>query len=138
MEIKTEKTLSAESRRKMLEDIMEHFGIESQAAFAKRLGITPQNMSSWFSRGAYNEEVLAVAFPELSGDWLLLGEGPMLKADRTVTVKPSDSDLHRALAAIAEEQRLTARAQSQADKLIAICQTLSAALKKRNAQAEGQ
>lgn len=138
MEIKTEKTLSPESRRKMLEDIMGHFGIESQAAFAKRLGITPQNMSSWFSRGAYNEEVLAVAFPELSGDWLLLGEGPMLKADRTVKPKPSDSDLHRALAAIAEEQRLTARAQSQADKLIAICQTLSAALKKRNERGEGQ
>ena len=132
----TGKALTPERRRQMLERIKGHFGIDSNADFARRLGISPQNINSWFARGAFNELLLATTFPELSGDWLLTGEEPMLKADRSAVPQGGMNDLHRALAAIAEEQKLTARAQSQADKLIIILQSLSATLKKLGTQAD--
>ena len=126
MEIRTEKMLSADQRRAMLERIMEYYGMESQADFARRLGISPQNVSSWMARGTYNVELVAVCLPELSGDWLLTGEEPMLKADRFPSPAHSrTTELDRALAALAEEQKLTAKAPAQADKVLAILHTIA-------------
>ena len=122
--------LTAEQRRQMLERIIAHSGIESMADFARKLGMSPQNFNSWRVRGSFNAELLAVTFPELSGDWLLTGEGPMLKADRQLPPAPlpeATIDIHRALLAIAEEQKLTAKAQAQADKLLAVLHSLTAA-----------
>ncbi len=124
MEIRTEKMLSPDARRQILERIMEHYEMESQAEFARRMGISAQNVSSWFARGTYNVELLAVSFPELSGDWLLTGEEPMLKAERD----SGTPDLRRAFQAIVEEQRMTAKAQAQSDKLLGILRSLVAQL----------
>ena len=126
MEIRTEKMLTAEQRRAILDRIMGHYNLGSQAEFARRLGISPQNVNSWWQRGTYNVELIAVCFPELSGDWLLTGEDPMLKADRVSTPAHAPAtELSRALAALAEEQKLTAKAQAQADRLLAILHTIA-------------
>ena len=126
MEIRTEKMLSADQRRAMLERIMGYYGMESQADFARRLGISPQNVSSWIARGTYNVELIAVSLPELSGDWLLTGEEPMQKADRMPTPGHTPTTaLDRALIALAEEQKMTAKAQEQADKVLAILHTIA-------------
>ena len=129
MEIRTENMLSPEARRTILERIVEHYGIESQAEFARRLGTSPQNLNSWLARGTYNVELLAVSFPELSGDWLLTGEEPMLKKDRVPAVPQEVTDLARALNAVAEEQKLTAKAQAQADKLLDVLNALAGRLR---------
>jgi len=136
METRNDKMLSAEERRDILGRIMEHYGISSQAEMARRVGVSAQNVSSWFSRGTYNVELIAVSFPELSGDWLLTGEEPMLKADRTGGKSETDMDLRKAIAAIAEEQRLTAKAQAQADKLLAVMHTLADAARRSQGGSE--
>lgn len=131
--------LTADQRRQMLERIIAHSGIESMADLARKLGMTPQNFSSWRVRGTFNAELLAVTFPELSGDWLLTGEGPMLKADRQqspASITKTDIDLNRALQAIVEEQRLTAKAQAQADKLLAVLHSLTATLQQMQRDSE--
>lgn len=126
MEIRTEQMLTDEQRRGILERIMAYYNFTSQAEFARRLGISPQNVNSWWQRGTYNVELIAVCFPELSGDWLLTGEEPMLKDDRVSTpAHDPTSELQRAMAALAEEQRLTAKAQEQADRLLAILHTIA-------------
>lgn len=110
----------------------------TQAEFARKLGISVQNINSWLSRGAYNVELLAVTFPELSGDWLLTGEEPMLKKNRVAKQAPEtyhqlpagDAALMRAMEAIATEQRMAAKAQEQTDKILSIMQSLAVSLKR--------
>ena len=122
--------LTAEQKRSMLERIMEHYGIFTQAELARKMGISAQNVNSWLTRGTFNVELVAVKCPELSGDWLLTGAEPMLKADRPLqdgSVAPTD--IRKAVDAIAAEQRLTAKAQAQADKILAILNTLAESVK---------
>lgn len=145
MEIRTEKMLTAEQRRRILERIMAHYGMNSQAEFGRFLGISAQNINSWLTKGTYNVELLAVSLPEISGDWLLTGEEPMLKADRvaksTEDVPPQQcpadaGELHRALEALAAEQRLTAKAQEQADKILSIMQLLATSVNRLKRSSE--
>lgn len=143
METRTEKMLTADERRAIVERIIKHYGIESMADFARRLGISPQNVNSWRTRGTYNVELLAVTFPELSGDWLLTGEEPMLKADRRLPVAPDptiaalgDIDTRRALEALLVEQKLTAKAQAQTDQLLSIMKMLASSMNKPTKDAE--
>lgn len=145
MEIRTPDMLTSEQRAQMLEKIIDHFGFKSQAEFARHIGISPQNINSWRTRGTYNVELLAVRFPELSGDWLLTGEGPMLKAERgpapAETVRPAPaetarpapathSDLKRVLNALVTEQRMTEQAVANTEKVMSVLKTLSAAVEK--------
>ena len=130
--------LSSDQRRAILKQLMDHYGMFKQAEFARKLGISVQNVNSWLSKGTYNVELIAVTFPEISGDWLLTGEEPMLKKDRapkvaTVPTQPQTTDngtMRRAIEAIAAEQKMTAKAQEQADKILSIMQSLAASLKR--------
>ena len=121
--------LSPEQRKQILENVMSHYGYFTQADFARKLGVSTQNLNSWFIRGAYNVELLAVKCPEISGDYLLTGELPMLKAERGTYQnggkEATFDDLKRAVDAITAEQKLTAKAQEQADKLLAVLKTLA-------------
>lgn len=139
MEIRTSDMLTSEQRAQMLEKIIDHFGFKSQAEFARHIGISPQNINSWRTRGTYNVELLAVRFPELSGDWLLTGEGPMLKSERgpapapAETVRPAPAthaDLKRVLDALSTEQRMTEQAVANTEKVMSVLKTLSAAVEK--------
>jgi hypothetical protein len=144
MELRNEKMLTADQRRQMVERIIAHYKMESKTEFARRLGTSLQNINSWLARGTFNAELVAVTFPELSGDWLLTGEEPMLKKDRRlppdtgipVHAIPKDMDLRRAVEAIAAEQRLTAKAQAQADKMLSILHMLTAPKNKPSKDAE--
>lgn len=129
MEIRTDDMLSAEQRKQILENVMSHYGYFTQADFARKLGVSTQNLNSWFIRGTYNVELLAVKCPEISGDYLLTGELPMLKSERSGCfpqgTEPMPEDLHKAVAAIVAEQKMTAKAQQQADKLLGVLHTLA-------------
>ena len=76
MKIKMEKRLKA---------IIDFLGI-SQNEFGRRLGVSSTVISHWMTGrngpSANNLENLLQIFPQFDGDWLLRGEGTMLKADR--------------------------------------------------------
>lgn len=146
METKTEQMLSSEGKRMILNQIMEYYHFGSQTQLANRLGLSTQNMSSWFCRGSFNAELIATCFPDLSGDWLLTGKGSMLKKNRD-TAQPMNivgneigvainRDMQTALLAILEEQKLTAKAQSQADKMLFVLQSLAASFKRLQREGE--
>ena len=131
MKIRTEEMLSADERHDMLEQIKEYYGFESQAEFARKIGVSTQVLNSWYTRECFNIELLAVKFPELSGDWLLRGERPMLKKDKAeMTVPATTMDVQSALAALAQEQKLTAKAQDQTDKIMQVMESIAASLKR--------
>ena len=74
-------------KKQILEAIQEYKGYKSDKAFARALGITPQTYSKWQSRNYFDVEKVRSVFPELSIEWLLTGQGDMLKgADDNVRV----------------------------------------------------
>lgn len=66
-------------KREMLEQLINYYTDGNKAKFAAQVGIKPQLVSTWLSRGTYDAEVLYAGCPGVSGDWLLSGEGEMLK-----------------------------------------------------------
>ena len=66
-------------KRTMLEQLINYYTDGNKAKFAAQVGIKPQLVSTWLSRGTYDAEVLYAGCKGVSGDWLLSGEGSMLK-----------------------------------------------------------
>lgn len=132
MEIRTPEMLTDEQKRKMVEALREHLGIFTHADFARKMGISPQNAYAWLQRGAFNAELVAVKCPEISGDWLLTGKGPMLKAERDAApaaVPCNPDELKRLVDAITEEQKLAAKAMAQTDKVLELMNAVTRMMK---------
>lgn len=63
----------------ILNKIKTAFNIKTNAEFARRLGISPQNLSNWYSRNTFDENLILRKFTNVNEGWLLTGEGEMLK-----------------------------------------------------------
>ena len=65
-----------------IKDVIKHYSL-TQKKFCETIGIPQMTLSSLLSRGSkVNSDILESiknAFPEISADWLLSGEGEMLK-----------------------------------------------------------
>lgn len=59
--------------------LIEHFCEGNKSQFAKRLGIKPQTVNTWLSRGTFDIELVYSKCEGISSEWLLRGEGPMLR-----------------------------------------------------------
>lgn len=66
-------------KKVMLEQLINYYTDGNKAKFAAQVGIKAQLVSTWLSRGTYDAEVLYAGCNGVSGDWLLSGEGDMLK-----------------------------------------------------------
>lgn len=65
----------------ILNEIKKHFGYKKDADFARYLGISPQTLSSWYSRNTFDIELLYAKCRDIEAHYLLTGEGPMLRSD---------------------------------------------------------
>lgn len=54
----------------------------NKAEFAKKTGISSQTVTNWYKRGISKDGLTSIncAFPDIKWEWLLTGEGDMLKA----------------------------------------------------------
>ena len=64
----------------MVECLINYYTDGNQAKFAAMLGIPAQNVSAWIKRGTFNAELLFEKLDGVSAEWLLTGEGDMLKS----------------------------------------------------------
>lgn len=55
--------------------------IKTDKALAEHLGIKAPTLSMWIKRRAYDFALIFCKFPELSAEWIVSGNGPMLKKD---------------------------------------------------------
>lgn len=64
-------------KREILETLINYYSDGNKAKFAAMIGITPQLLSNWIKRDTLDFEQVYNGCPNLSGDWLLSGEGNM-------------------------------------------------------------
>lgn len=67
----------------ILSHIKQHYGFKSDAEFARFLGITPQTLSNWGARNSVDYELLSTKCVDVDANWLLTGNGEMLKTVET-------------------------------------------------------
>lgn len=80
---------STMDKQRMLEELIDHYADGNKAKFARMLEVSPQTVSTWASRETFDAELIYTKCEGISGDWLLSGEGPMLKKDMPTTCQPS-------------------------------------------------
>lgn len=83
----------------MVEKLVDYFSNGNKAAFAKQLGVSPQTVHSWIARNTFDSELVFAKCDGLSADWLLTGEGPMLRSEDGIrfeeTIQRAPVQLHR-------------------------------------------
>ena len=70
----------------MLERLISYFSGGNKSQFASLLGVKPQTISSWEGRNTFDAELIYSKCGIISGDWLLSGQGEMLKSSRDSNV----------------------------------------------------
>ncbi len=81
----------------MLEAIINHYTDGNKAQFSKLLGVSPQTISAWGARNTFDAELIYAKCVDVSAEWLLKGEGPMLR--------PSPSSAPDTVAHVARKSR---------------------------------
>ena len=70
----------------VLNKIRKYKEFKSDADFARFLEIPAQNLSKWKARNTYDIELLYTKCPEINPEWLLTGEGNMLKEHNNLPI----------------------------------------------------
>ncbi len=68
-------------KKGILEALIAHYTGGNKSQFAKILGVKPQTINTWDTRGTFDIELIYSKCEGISGDWLLTGEGEMLKTN---------------------------------------------------------
>lgn len=68
-------------KTKMLDALIRHFADGNKSRFANILGIRPQTISTWYARDTFDASLIYAHCEGVSGDWLLSGEGEMMKSN---------------------------------------------------------
>ena len=118
----------------MLKQIAEYYNITRNIDFANFFGLSQPTAFNRLKMGVIDFEEVYEKCPELSADWLLSGEGPMLKKDRDSSIASQNMNIGEganqnvsvveskavqdALHALAREQEALSRAQEQISGLI--------------------
>ncbi len=63
----------------MLEGLIAHYANGNKARFAKIVGVSPQAINTWLARNTFDVDKIFANCEYVNGDWLLSGEGEMLK-----------------------------------------------------------
>lgn len=78
--IKIFKMNSIMDKKMMLEQVINHYTDGNKAKFGNMLGVKPQTINTWLLRNTYDAELIYSKCDNISGDWLLSGEGEMIKS----------------------------------------------------------
>lgn len=62
-----------------LQKLILYYCSGNKSNFAQKIGITPQNLSTWISRNTLDYDIIFTNCENLSAKWLLTGEGEMLE-----------------------------------------------------------
>ncbi len=76
-------------KKGILQALITHYTGGNKSQFAKLLGVKPQTINTWDTRGTFDLELIYSKCEYISAEWLLTGEGPMLKSGTPSPSEPS-------------------------------------------------
>lgn len=91
-------------KRLIIKELIDHYSNGKSADFAKKLGIKPQTISSWIARNTFDIELLFAKCEDLNANWLLSGDGPMLRSIGT-DPPPNQSEVIKLLREKIDDQQ---------------------------------
>lgn len=105
----------------ILKKIKEHYNFKTDAEFAHFLDITPQNLKHWYNRNTFNISVLVTKCQDINSEWILSGEGEMLKNGEQ-NFSPADGNLDsitmpREVWQVIQDQAASLRAKDESLKI---------------------
>lgn len=128
--------MEKERKVEMLKQLAEYYGISKNVDFARFFGLSEPTSFNRLKSGVLDYEDIYARCPDISADWLLSGEGPMLKKDRDKAIASQNTNIgdnanqnvsiveseaiKESLEALKREQDALARAQEQISGLIEI------------------
>ncbi len=65
----------------MLEQLINYYTGGNKSKFANMLDVRPQTINTWLTRKTFDAELIYSKCDSVSGDWLLSGNGDMIKTD---------------------------------------------------------
>lgn len=69
-------------KSEILKTLINSYCDGNKAQFALMIGVTPQLLSNWIKRDTFDYERVYFGCKNLSGDWLITGEGEMYRQDK--------------------------------------------------------
>lgn len=69
-------------KSKIIKELISYYSNGNKAEFARKLGISPQGLSTWITRNTYDIEIIYANCEDISAEWLLTGAGEMLRSER--------------------------------------------------------
>ncbi len=82
------------SKKERLEALINHYADGNKADFARKIGISPQGLSTWLARNSFDVDILYSNCESISAEWLLAGHGQMIKQDNPQVVGEPQSATH--------------------------------------------
>ena len=131
--------MTQERRVEMLKQLADYYGISRNVDFARFFELSEPTAFNRLKMGVIDFEQVYEKCPDISGDWLLSGEGPMLKSEREKSVASNNTNigdnarqhvsvvegeaLKMALESLKKEQDALSRSQEQISGLIEVLRT---------------
>lgn len=63
----------------ILNALIDYYSGGIKSKFAEKIGVKPQTINTWLLRGSFDTELIYSKCEYISGDWLLTGEGEMMR-----------------------------------------------------------
>lgn len=76
------------NKSEMILALIDSYCSGNKAKFANILGVKPQTISGWISRGSFDAELIFAKFDDISAEWLLSGQGDIRKHKIPLMVPP--------------------------------------------------
>lgn len=80
-------------KKQIISAIKLHYGFNSDASFAKFLGIAPQTLSTWYARNTVDYEIIYSKCERINMNYLFSGEGEITIKQETNTTLPNYKEL---------------------------------------------
>lgn len=110
------------NKKERLEALISYYSKGNKTAFASIIGMKPQSINSWLIRDTFDIELIYSKCNGISAEWLLSGEGPMLKE---AGGSASENQDPRLWSLIESQQRQLEAQQKQLDAQTRIIEDLT-------------